>query len=162
MASPASSPCPNEGEKESPRAKRWASLAASQALAGIERQRQRLKEELEQGHIRPSEALRREEELNAYGARARKTVEMCTPRQEHAAKTASEVELAEDEGQNIFQRTQSGWKTTYNGSSERLDDTKGVRAIGYLIAGQNCSDDVIRQATIYGFHKTLEGPRQRQ
>jgi len=24
------------------------------------------------------------------------------------------------------------------------------------IAGQNCSDDVIRQATIYGFHKTLE------
>jgi ectoine hydroxylase-related dioxygenase (phytanoyl-CoA dioxygenase family) len=24
------------------------------------------------------------------------------------------------------------------------------------IPGQNCSDDIIRQATIYGFHKTLE------
>ena len=64
MAPPESGPSfDEEPEHESPRAKKWAYLAALQSLGGIERQQQKVREDLRQGRIRPSEALRREEEL---------------------------------------------------------------------------------------------------
>ena len=127
-------PLDNGSDEESPGTKRWAYLTALRSLGWYERRRQKLAEDVKRGKIPPLEAMRTEKHLRVREEIARNNIEMSGFTEEPVEDGPSETDSTEVSARNVFGRTQQGWEVVYNGHRERLNDTKGIRAIGYLLS----------------------------